>query len=76
MLVEQLKAAVGLGGRDHPVADPVERARQKVRKNVKAAIEAVRKVNPKLACHLDTHVKTGRFCSYIGNPEHPVRWSI
>lgn len=75
MFADQLAEAVGLGGRNRPIASPEDRLRQRVRKNIKAAIEAIREVNPSLGHHLDTHVKTGRYCSYSADPEHPLRWT-
>lgn len=72
---EVLSAALGLGGRNRPVCDPEERARQNVRKNIKAAIDLIGDSNPSLGHHLDTHVKTGRFCSYHPDPDQPVKWT-
>jgi CheY-like chemotaxis protein/tetratricopeptide (TPR) repeat protein len=72
---EILSAAIGLGGRNRPVCDPEERARQKVRKNIKAAFDLIAGSDPSLGHHLDTHVKTGRYCSYRPDPDRPVRWT-
>ena len=75
VFVEELASAVGLGGRDRPQADPCERARQKVQKNIRAAIEMIRGESPSLGNHLDAHLKTGGLCSYRPDPERPIRWT-
>ena len=33
-------------------------------------------VNPPLGRHLRTCVRTGNFCSYTSDPEHPVAWQL
>jgi hypothetical protein len=76
MIVRQLAAAVGLNGKDRPVGDNNERARQNVRKNIKSALVAIHAVHPALGRYLDRHVKTGRYCSYQPDPDRPVAWVL
>jgi hypothetical protein len=42
----------------------IEKARQKVRKAIKAAINNIKKNNKALGVHLDNCIHTGTFCSY------------
>jgi hypothetical protein len=72
----ELSGAIGLGGKDRPVCDPVERIRQKVRKNLSAAFEALGEAHAAFSWHLRAHVKTGRVCRYVPNPTQPARWKV
>jgi hypothetical protein len=72
----ELAKAIGLDGKDRPIRDPVERIRQKVRKNLCAALEAVGGANALLGWHLRTHIKTGRICRYVPNPTQFIRWDV
>jgi hypothetical protein len=47
-----------------------------VRKAVASAIEAVHAVDPVLARHLTTHVRTGLRCRYEPDPDAPVEWRL
>lgn len=69
-LVDQLTAAVGLGGRARVAASEAERARVAVTKAIKSALARVAEVEPALGRHLKATVRTGAFCSYW--PEAPV----
>lgn len=73
---EQIASAVGLGGRDRKTGSDAERARSAVTKRVKEAIEKIREMIPPLGRHLATHVKTGYFCSYNPDPDHPMVWTF
>ena len=42
----------------------IEKARQNVRKAIKAAINNIKKKNKVLGAHLDNCIHTGKFCSY------------
>jgi hypothetical protein len=63
-LVDQLSAAVGLGGRARRLGDPGERARKAVSARIRDAIARIDAVHPALAAHLRESVTTGTFCSY------------
>jgi hypothetical protein len=76
MILDELRRARGLGGRRRPIANNEERARQKVRKNIKAAIDSLRRAHPPLSRHLSTFVKTGRYCAYDPDPDQPIRWAF
>jgi len=75
-VVEQLAAAVGLGGRDRRSSSKAERARSAVTKRIKEAINRIGKVMPALGRHLAARIKTGYFCSYNPHPDRPVEWKF
>lgn len=72
-LIEQLSAAIGLGGRGRTLDDPAEKARTAVTWRIRNAIKKVAEAHPELGRHLDTSIRTGAFCSY--EPELTVRWT-
>lgn len=73
-LAEQLASDFGLRGRPRRGGDPAERARSAVTWRIRAAIDKLRGVHPRLAEHLDYSLRTGRFCAY--EPAEPVRWEV
>ena len=75
-LVEELAAAVGLGGRDRQAADIAERARSNVTKAIRAALSKIRDSHPTLGYHLATSITTGTFCAYTPDPTHPISWTL
>lgn len=72
MLVDELTAAFGLGGRPRLAGDPAKRARKAVTMRIRAAIASVEDGDPVLAQHLRNAIRTGRYCSY--QPEDSLRW--
>lgn len=72
----QLASALGLGGRDRKSHAHSERARWMVTNSIKRAIAKIDQINPPLGRHLHTCVRTGNFCSYTPDPEHPVAWQL
>jgi TolB-like protein len=72
-VIEQLSAAVGLGGRGRKLGDPAEKARTAVTWRIRSAIRKIGQIHPELGRHLEASVRTGGFCSY--RPENPVRWT-
>jgi predicted ATPase len=73
-LVDQLTAALGLGGRARTPGGAAERARSAVTQRVRATIRRIETVEPRLGRHLQASVRTGTYCSY--RPEEPVRWQL
>ncbi len=73
-LVEQLSAAIGLGGRPRRTGSTVERARSTVTARIRDSIRRLETVHPELGRHLTASVRTGTLCSY--EPERPVRWRL
>jgi len=74
-LVDQLAAAVGLGGRDRDGAASAERARQSVTRAVKRAIDRLADADPALGEHLRATVRAGIYSVYRPDPAAPVVWS-
>ena len=71
-IVDELKAAVGLGGRDRRMLDPAERARKAVTARIRDSIGRIEAVHPSLGEHLRRSVRTGTFCVY--DPPVPTTW--
>jgi hypothetical protein len=63
-LVQQIAAAVGLGGRERRSGSAAERARVTVQRRVREAIKKIADQDADLGRHLDKAVRTGTFCVY------------
>ena len=74
LLVDQLAAARGLGGRARRSGGTAERARTAVTWRIRSAIKRIDGVHPELGRHLRAAVRTGLWCSY--QPEQPVAWRL
>jgi hypothetical protein len=75
-IASELAAAVGLGGRDRPLASGAERARIRVTRAIRRAIEHIGAQDEGLAQELQTTIETGNFCAYEPDVRHPVTWHI
>ena len=75
-LLDQLRAATGLGGRARVAGGTHERARVAVRKAIAAAIDRVAALDPSLGRLLGDTVTTGATCRYAPDPDRPVRWVL
>ena len=73
-IVDELEAALGLGGRSRRLGDETEKARKAVRARIRLVLDRLEQQHPPLARHLRSSVRTGTFCSY--EPERPVEWSL
>lgn len=73
-LLDEMRRATGLGGRDRKMADNAERARSAVTWRIRSAIKKLEPAHPALARHLTNSVKTGVFCCYT--PERETRWFV
>jgi hypothetical protein len=73
-LLDEMRKATGLGGRDRKMDDAAERARSAVTWRIRNAIKKLDAAHPALARHLANSVKTGVFCSYT--PEKETRWFV
>ena len=67
-LIDQLKAATGLGGRSRRLGDNAERARKSVTNRIRNTLKKIEAVHPALAAHLDGAVATGSACVYRPGP--------
>lgn len=73
-LVDQLRTATGLGGRNRRAGASSERARIAVRKAIATALTQIDEHAPDVARLLRDAVHTGITCRYDPNPDHPVTW--
>jgi hypothetical protein len=73
-LVEELTAAIGLGGRARHLGSGVERARKAVTARIRDAVRRITEVHPELGEHLTLSVATGTTCRY--DPAEPVTWRL
>ncbi|MCC3762417.1 AAA family ATPase [Glycomyces sp. TRM65418] len=71
-LIDQLKAATGLGGRSRRLGDNAERARKSVTNRIRNTLKKIEAVHPALAAHLDRTVATGSTCAYRPGPDAPA----
>jgi tetratricopeptide (TPR) repeat protein len=74
LLVAELAAAHGLGGRGRRTGSSAERARTAVTTRIKDALKRLDTVHPDAGRHLRRAVKTGTFCVY--DPEPAVVWEV
>jgi hypothetical protein len=73
-IIEQLRSASGLGGRERRTPSPAERARVNVTKLVGSALGHIEKQHEALGRHLRNAIRTGAFCSY--SPDAPTDWVL
>ena len=76
LLLDELRRAVGLRGRDRHAPDDAERARMAVRKAISSSLARVAEHDPVFAAHLRTSVRTGLRCAYVPDPTLDVRWTL
>jgi tetratricopeptide (TPR) repeat protein len=74
-LIDQLKAATGLGGRSRRLGDNAERARKSVTNRIRNTLKKIEAVHPDLAAHLQSTVATGSICAYRPDAEKPA-WDL
>jgi hypothetical protein len=72
VLIRELSAAVGLGGRDRRLGDDAERARKAVTARIRDSITRIDNRHPALGAHLNASISTGLFCRY--QPAQPASW--
>jgi hypothetical protein len=73
---DELSAAIGLGGRDRKTADDGERARLRVGKAIRSALNAIREHDPSLGHHFSACIRTGYYCAYIPDPRQVPAWKL
>ncbi|SDM80847.1 ATP-binding protein [Allokutzneria albata] len=73
-LLDELRAAAGLGGRTRRLGDTAERARKAVGNRVRDALRRLDDRHPALAAHLRGAVATGSTCRY--DPAPGVTWRL
>lgn len=75
-LMQELRRAVGVHGRDRPMGSGAERARVNVARSLRRAISTVRAALPDLGAHLEVSVRTGRACAYAPEPGARLEWDV
>jgi hypothetical protein len=75
VIVDELEAATGLGGRPREFGRPVERARTAVRKALKRAIDEIDVADHEIGELLRSSIVTGSTCTYEPSAGAGVRWS-
>jgi len=75
-LLDQVRAATGLGGRPRVPGSVHERARIAVRKAIVNAIDRIAAADPPLGRLLSDTVTTGATCRYDPDPDRQVRWVL
>jgi tetratricopeptide (TPR) repeat protein len=75
-LMQELAAAVGLGGRSRVAASAAERARLNVGKAIRSSIQRIDAYSPALGAHLGVAVHTGTFCAYTPDPGLSISWDL
>ncbi len=73
-LSQEIASGTGLHGGLRRAASHRERARVNVTRQIKSAIEAIRKVNPALGRHLANSIYTGSSCRYA--PAQQLKWQL
>ncbi|MEV1174610.1 AAA family ATPase [Nonomuraea sp. NPDC049784] len=73
-LLEELRAAAGLGGRTRRLGDEAERARKTVTARIRDVLRKLDRAHPELAAHLRAAVSTGSTCRY--QPDRPITWRL
>jgi hypothetical protein len=74
VLLHQLSAASGLGGRDRRLGDELERARKTVSARIRDSLRRVAAIHPELGSHLEASITLDVRCSY--QPAEPVVWRL
>jgi hypothetical protein len=70
-LERELRAALGLGGRERRAGAAVEKARVNVQRRLKDALRRIAEYDAELGKHLERSVRTGTLCVY-----DPDGWSV
>lgn len=73
-VIDQLRLAAGLGGRDRPTGSGAERARINVSRNLRRAIAAIERIAPVTGKHLALSIRTGLWCRYEPDPSSNFEW--
>ncbi|HEV7652964.1 MAG TPA: AAA family ATPase [Actinophytocola sp.] len=73
-LLDELRAAAGLGNRTRRLGDEAERARKTVTARIRDTLRKLDVRHPELAAHLRESVSTGATCCY--RPDSSTRWAL
>jgi hypothetical protein len=73
-VLDELRRASGLGGRPRRLSSEAERARVNVTRTLRATIERIEAVAPRVGAHLQASIRTGNACRYEPAAGGPPRW--
>jgi hypothetical protein len=73
LLLAELTAASGLGGKARRSGGSADRARSAVTQRIRTTMRRLEELNPALGRHLQGTVRTGTWCAY--RPDTAVRWA-
>lgn len=76
ILIHELAAASGLGGRSRSFTTDAERARVNATRAIRAAVAKIGEHDAELSWHLHRSLRTGMFCCYEPDREAPVSWHV
>ncbi len=68
--------SAGIGRRDRRAGAAAERARLNVSRAIRAALQKIAEYDAGLGKWLDDAIRTGSFCSYLGDSTTRVRWKF
>jgi hypothetical protein len=74
LLLAELAAATGLGGRTRHAGASTDRIRSAVSQRIRATLRRLEELHPPLGRHLRAAVHTGIWCVY--RPDPPVHWDL
>jgi tetratricopeptide (TPR) repeat protein len=75
-LEQELRRAIGLGGRQRKAGATHERARISVTKAIKSALRKIAEQDEELGAHLDRSIRTGQLCAYSPDPTADLKWEV
>jgi len=73
-LLDELRRASGLGGRPRRLSSETERARVNVTRTLRATIERIEALAPRVGAHLQASIRTGNACRYEPATGGPAHW--
>ena len=75
-LIDELKAATGLGGRARRSGSTSERSRVSTTRSIRSVLRRIAAANEALGEHLDRAIRTGTFNSYDPDPNATPAWEL
>ena len=75
-LLDELRAAAGLAGRDRRLGDEAERARKTVTARIRDTLRKLDQRHPELAAYLRGTISTGATCRYQPPSDRQITWRL
>ena len=76
LVIDELSAAIGSGGRGRKNLAHAERARSLVTKHIRNGLDLIGRHDSELGSHLDRSIQTGAYCAYLPDPGQKVAWQL